>query len=360
MRAALPFHEGGEDALFLSLFLFLLLLLRGGGAEDDAPARFQKLFAGGLELDAFDFAQDGSRGELAVGIEHGDEAARYQVEDAAFQFRQVLRVLAGGDDGVVVGHLRVVEHFLRFQQGGACQGCRQRLVVAQPLQDARTLGIDVIAEEGGIDTRIGGDLLLIQRLNDFKRLVGRVGELLVALHLQGGQVKEAGRRFLPLLLGDGGYGERGVLDLLQQGKSAFVVGDGVDAAVLLLLLGLLAGGDGLFLLLGLQHQLFLALSDDGGEGGVAIEGLQFPILLGDEVLDFQLAVHNQRQRRCLHAADGEHLAVLPVLHGVEAGGVHAQQPVADGARQARLIQGLEVRRIPQLGESLADGLFGQR
>ena len=260
---------------------------------------------------------------------------------------------------MVVRDLRIIEHLLRLRQGSSLQRCGPGLIPPQPLQDGRAFRIDVIAQEGSIYTRISRDLLLVERLNGLQRVVGRVGKLLVALHLQGGQVKQTERGFTPLLLRHGGDGERRVLDACQQLLAPRTVGYGVDTAVLFLLPGLLAGSQGFLLLLGFQCQFFVALADEGRESGVAVDGIEHPILFGHEVLYLQLAVHDEGQRRCLHPSDGKYLAVLPVFHGIQARGIHAQQPVADGTAQARFVQRLEVGGIPQVGESFADGLLGQ-
>ena len=237
---------------------------------------------------------------------------------------------------MVVGHLGVVEHLLRLRQRLALERGGEGLVAAQPLQDARTLGVDVVAEVGGVHAGIGGNLLLVEGLDELQRVVGRVGKLLVALHLQRGEVEQPWRRLPALAPGDGGHGERLLPDLSEQLQAAGVVGDGVDA----------------LLLVGLAHQC--------GKGGAAVHRAQLPVLAGREVLYLQLAVHYQCQGGRLHPPDGEYLPALPVLHGVEARGVQPQQPVADGAGQAGLVEGLEVGGGAQGGEALADGLLGER
>ena len=55
--------------------------------------------------------------------------------------------------------------------------------VPQAFQYAGALGIDVITQISGIDTRIGRYFLLVQRLDGFQRFIGRESELLVAFHL---------------------------------------------------------------------------------------------------------------------------------------------------------------------------------
>ena len=82
-------------------------------------------------------------------------------------------------------------------------------------------------------------------------------------------------------------------------------------------------------ILSLRFGLEFSLRDR--EGRVPIYGLQFPIGLGDKVLDFELPIDNQCQCRSLHSSDREYLAVLPIFERVEAGCVHSQQPVADSS-----------------------------
>ena len=163
---------------------------------------------------------------------------------------------------MVVRHLAIVEYLLRLEQGLAVQGRREGFIATQSLQDAGTLGINVIAQESGIHAGISRHLLLVKGLDKFQRLVGRIRKLLVALHLEGSQVEQARRCLAPFLAGDGGHGEGQILDAGQQFLATRPVGDGIDAAVLLFFLGFL-GGRIVLLLLGLQYQLLLTLPNKG-------------------------------------------------------------------------------------------------
>ena len=80
----------------------------------------------------------------------------------------------------------------------------------------------------------------------------------------------------------------------------------------------LDGGEG-FLSFLLRGKLSLR----GGKGGVTIHGCQDPIRLRLEVLDLLLTVHDEGEGRGLHATDAEHLTVLAIPKGIEAGGIHA-------------------------------------
>ena len=360
---ALSLDEGRQHTVFFAVLLIRLvitsLLCRSIGREHHPPARIKYLPAGCLELHAIRLTHNGRSRKTAVGIEHGDEAAGNEVEHPSFYIGEVDRRLAGRDNGMVVRDFRIVEHFLRLRQGGSLQRRGPGLIAPQPLQNGGTLRIDVIAQEGRIYTRISSDLFLVERLDSLQRVVGRVGKLLVALHLQGGQVEKAERCFTALLLRHRGNGKRHILDTCQQLLASRAVGYGVYTTVLFLLLGLLAGSQGFLLLLGFQglEHPAVALADEGRESSITVDGIEHPVLLGHKVLNLQLTVHDKSQRRRLHPPDGKYLAVLPVLHGVQARGIHAQQPIADGTAQARFVQLLDAVEVCR--EVFADGLLGQ-
>ena len=58
-----------------------------------------------------------------------------------------------------------------------------------------------------------------------------------------------------------------------------------------------------FLVTFLLCQFFIAFSDDGGKGRITIYSGKYPILLGSEVLNFQLPFDNQSKGGCLYATD---------------------------------------------------------
>ena len=236
---------------------------------------------------------------------------------------------------MVVGHLRRVEHLLRLLQRLPAQGSHQlgvgRLAcearLEEPVHGLRALGVDVVAQEGGVHARIGGQLHLVELLDEVQRHLGREAELAVAVHLQRREVVEWRRCLAALLLLHLGHFKGPSLDELE---------------------GLLA--------LLLRGELPLR----GGEGGVAVDGGQHPVGLWLEVVNLLLSVHDEGEGGGLHAADAEHLAVLSVLDGVEARGVDAQQPVAHGAAQSGQVERLVFALALQLGKALADGLVGHR
>ena len=58
--------------------------------------------------------------------------------------------------------IRIVEYLLRFQQLFPCKRCGICCIILQTCQNIRTLGIDVVAEEGSIYARVGSHFLLVE------------------------------------------------------------------------------------------------------------------------------------------------------------------------------------------------------
>ena len=291
MRAALSHHKRREHVFIFSAFLlFFFLRPFRERTEHHTPAGLQYLLTRNFELDLFHLTYYGSRRKQAVRIEYGNETACNQVEYATFHIRQVLRGLTGRNDGMVVCNLRIVEHFLRLRQRSSIQRGGQCLIITQTFQYAGAFGIDVVTEESSIDTRVGRYFLLVKRLYGFQRFVGGESKLLVALHLQGRQVEQTGRSLFAVLTGDVRYGKRRILYLLQQSHSALPVGDGFYPPVFFGFCGF--GGGSLFLLFRFQYQFFITFAENGGESGIPIHCLQFPVLFGNKVLYFELTVYD--------------------------------------------------------------------
>ena len=120
------------------------------------------LLAAHLEFDAVRFARHRCGGELAVRIEYGNEAAGNQVEHPFLHIRKSLRLYARRDDGMVVGHLGIVEHFLRLEQLLAGKRSREPCVILDAFQNLGAFGIDVITQEVVIHTRISSHLLFVR------------------------------------------------------------------------------------------------------------------------------------------------------------------------------------------------------
>ena len=216
----------------------------------------------------------------------------------------------------MVGHLRRVEHALRLLQRLAADGLDELRVgshsgkagLVQAVQRLRALGVDVVREVQGVHTRVGGVLLLVEALDEVECHLSRVAELPVAVHLQRCQVVELRGLLLALFLLHLGHGEGLALDGAERLFALFLRGElSLELRSSLLTLGRLQTCLGL---------LSLTRNLGGRERRVAVDRGQYPVRLGLEVLNLLLAVDDEGESGGLHAADAEHLPVLPVFQRV--------------------------------------------
>ena len=230
---------------------------------------------------------------------------------------------------MVIGDLGVVKCLFALAQFAGQNGLGETGIGRHGAHHFGHLGIDVVAQVGGVDTRVGGHFFLIERLYELEGGVGAEVELLVALNLQAREVEETRRGLLALFLLNARDRERELGNALHH----------------------LAG-----LALGLVAPL------GGVECHAAVQGLDFPVVLGHKVLDLALAGHHQSQGGCLHTPYREHIAAVAagILEGVEPGGIDAQQPVAYGTRQPGIVQVVFFLGIEQVVEALAQSLVGHR
>ena len=351
VRSALALGKSRQYAF--SGFLPLVLRRCPRFGEDAAPSRFQDLLARGAERHFGGLPQYGSGGITAIRVENSDEAAGNQVVDVALHVGHGFGRNACRDDGMVVRHLRIVEYFFPLRQYGTAQGLQQLAVAScDAVEDTFAFRIKVFAEVSRIYARVSRIFFLVEALYELQSLVCGVAELLIAFHLQTCEVEEAGRGFRTVLAVDA-LDDKGCLaDLFQRSKSLLLGGEG-HAAV--------AAGPGRGLFVGFAGAF--GAGRIGCEEGVAIARGQDPEWFGLKLLYLLLALHDKGQRRRLHAADGErrHAAsAVAVLECVQAGGVHAQEPVADGPAQAGFVHPLVFILWLQVGKALAYAFFCQR
>ena len=322
MGSLLPLLKSRQTLVLLGL----LLTVRWSLGPQHLPSRVIDFLARSLPLHLPDSALHCGSREEAVGIEHTDKATGHQVVHLGFHLRHALGLHARRDDGMMVGDLAVVEHLLALGQFLSLDALHQGEIGLHAVEYLRTFGIDVVTQEGGVHTRISGELLLVKALDKLQGGVGAEAELLVAFHLQAGEVEQAGRGFRPLLslyIGDA-HGQ--VADSIQGGLS------------------LLPGG-----------KAAVALLHHGRKDRVPVEGGKHPIRNGHKVLNLLLACHNEGKRGGLHTSHAEHLVHAGCIFlRIEACGVHAQQPVADGTHEACFVKGLVLGLVLQFLETLAN------
>ena len=244
-----------------------------------APPRFQNLLSVRFEINVVHTPRYGGSGKLAVGIEGSDKAPCHEVVYTLFQVAETLRCYSCGNDGMVIGNLRGVEHTLALWEWFN-EGSYERIVFLQPIHDGRTLGVDVVRQELGVYTRIRGEFLLVERLYDIEGCFGRETELFVAVHLQRGQVVEMGWGLAALFL-------------LHPCHPKQAVGK---------------GGKGLFTLFFRSKSALC-----GCKLRVAVNGGQHPIGFRHKTVNLLLAGHDECQRGCLHTTYAQHLSVLPIF-----------------------------------------------
>ena len=96
--------EIGQRAFIVAL-LGVIIVLFLVACKHIAPTSHQYLLAAHLKWYIGRLAFNGGCSKLAIGIECSDETAGDEVENGTLNVRQVVRLLSGGDNGVVVRHL---------------------------------------------------------------------------------------------------------------------------------------------------------------------------------------------------------------------------------------------------------------
>ena len=170
------------------------------------PARIDQDLAFGLERVAFDAGDAGGHQVFGGGEEDGEETADDKVVEFLFDFVEILGRLRRRNDREVVADLGVVEDALvrhhpvarqdLVREGGIAG--EQDFIVAlagafagqngQGLAHRRQV---VFGQAARIGPRVGQDLvLLVERLGDRQRGLGREAETGIGFALQAGQIEE--------------------------------------------------------------------------------------------------------------------------------------------------------------------------
>ena len=319
------------------------VVLDRGLAVHPEPAGEGEDLALGLEGVVGDHREAGRDVELRGWVEGGDKPPGNHVEDLSLHVLEVLRLVDRGDDGKVIGNLRVVEDALVGLEPALVEHLLgMRAQVAAEVVEGFPAGGDVVLGQGPrVGSRVGDHLvLLVEGLRDLGGAARGQAEAVVRLALEGGEVVEAGcRRGARLLL----VGDLGGTAGLAVGKDGLRLGLVPDAVhPVMLVLALLEAG-------ALVHSLVLAPGDPEGGGDA-------PEVAGLEVADLQLAGVHDREGGGLHAADRGDVAGPGAEHALGEGArpVDADQPVALAAAAGGVGKALHLLAVPQVPEGLLD------
>ncbi len=101
----------------------------------------------------------------------------------------------------MVSDFAVVKHALAFGKSSVFKRSGKLLIIFESFQYAGTFGVNVIAQVCGVNTGVGGNLLFVERLDEFEGFIGREAVFTVTFDLQRGEVKKAWSILLALFSG---------------------------------------------------------------------------------------------------------------------------------------------------------------
>ena len=328
------FHARAPDRARIALMQLrqgrLLLLIALEVPVHGAEALLQHRCARGHKPLALAFRHHAHRLIAAGRVKRRDQPAGDQVKQFGLVRRQRLRVgpAARGDDGVMIGQLRIVKDALDAGNGPGQHGRGERgIAFRQVFERLFHRAAHVVGQVAAVGARIGDELaFLIEALRGFERALRRKAQLAAGLTLQSGQVVELGGE-LALFLGLHARHPRGFAPhLVRDGARSRLTGDALS-----------------FLARGIKpHALIIP--------EIRLYG---PVRLGNKAIDLQPAGDQHGQRGRLHPAHGKQ---RPVAQRKRAAGVHAHQPVGLGTAARALVQGVVAACGPQRGKARPDGL----
>ena len=288
------------SAVFALVFtVFVRHFARGFFAINGQPAGLGQHFAFGfktvLARAAADSADARGDGVLRGRKKHRQKAARDQIVDFLFGFRQTAGRLVGGDDGKVVANFGIVKHAFAgadialVQRRLRMRGNVAHRAVGQHLRGGFDGAQIVFGQVARIGTGVGQRLVaLVQGLCQAERGFGAKAKFAIGLALQAGQVKQQGRC---LGGGLGFFGHAG-------GLPAHGGGDGLGLCPIPQAVGFFVAVFGVFFPSRVKPFARIA-ARLGGKVGV-----DFKIVARNVFADLLLALDHHGQGGRLHAPDG--------------------------------------------------------
>ena len=332
------------------------IVVHGVLAVDGEPTGDGEDFAFGFK---FVLGRDGAdaRGDVEFSRreKRGDEAAGDHVEDLGLHVIEVLGLVRGGDDGEVIGDLRVVEDAL---VGAKPTGCEHLAGVGaqgagEIVERLATGGNVILRQRARVGAGVGDHLVaLVEGLRDLQGAARGETVAVVRLALERGEIVEArcGLTAAFFLFGDG-HGRRArPLAAYARGEDGFAEGlfpDAIDAIMIV------AFG---FLKMRALVNAFVATLRNFECGGHA------PVVAGLEISDFQLADVEDGEGGGLDTADGGDVAGAGAEHplGERAGAVDSDEPVALAAATRGVGEAGHLLAIAKLLEGFLNTARGHR
>ena len=343
-------HFAHADFLVLRDRRQVLVVLAAGTAVHREPARVQQYFAFGFKV-MLAHARDARGLQVLRGrVEHGKESPYDHVVELVLGFVQLLGRLQGGDDGEVIRDPAVVEYALVRPHPALLQDVPRkggkRPFGAERLERSLHRADVILGQRPRIGSGIGENFVsLVQRLGERQSHPGGKAKTGIGLALQARQIEqqrgELGRR-LGLLARDAALAAALGDDRLGLGGGPKPLWPALSVVILL------------------EPRIEPAPGVLAAAG--AKPGVHFPVASRGEGADFLLALHQDGERRGLHAADGSEVKA-PLL-GIEGGhrprAVDAHQPIGLGAALGGIGEWQEFLVCAQAVEAVADRLRRHR
>ena len=288
---------------------------------------------------------DGGHRPDVIVMPRAEQAAADQIVDLALIGREIAGLHGRRDDGVVIGHLGIVDE--AAAQRTLAGALRQQRVVR--LLDGPHHGRQgvrhVLRKVAAIGARIADQLAaLIERLRGFQGLLRAEAIKAIGMPLQFGEIVEQRRRHALRFGLDGSNVRRAYVRARHDPLRLFAIGrepHGHLDGILRCRRDRLAEPGTLILLIRDRRE----------------RRQHFHVIFRHEGPDRQLAFHQHGQRGRLHAANREF--VVP-RQRVGAREIHAHQPIGAAAPARGVGQRIVCRAVLQFAEALADGVGRER
>ena len=253
--------------------------------------------------------------------------------------RCIRRRDAGGNNGVVIRHLRVIDEATAERTLAGTRREQTRVVWRDGGNDLGECLRDILRQIAAVGARVTDELVaFVERLRQFQSALGAKAVEAVGVPLEFREVIQQWRRHAAYL---------GV-DLLDLCRAA---ADALDDGLGFVAVGGEFHGRVERLDTGMEPSAFVGLSLARRECRNHV-----PVIFGDEIANREFPLHQHGERWGLDAANGEFLVAGQRVGARE---VHAHQPVGPAAAARRIGQMVILAPVAQFRETLSDRLRRQ-